>query len=480
VAQFHPDRAATPVNKPRVAFVVRTLWPTGGTKVVVEHACNLNKHHGFEVSIVELEPDTDPSKVPVDVHDVTLLDGAGASAAQFDLAIATFWDTAPALWDVPADRHAYFVQSLEDRFYREGEVEQLLAQLTYRLNLPVLTEAHWIAATLRQTVSASEPFVIRNGVDKNVFGPIPSEPPQHDGPLRILIDAAGAWYKDLPATLEALEHVESQVVVSAISPTGTLDKSLRGLVDVVHPPMSQAELRSVYLDSDVMLKTSRVEGMYGPPIEAFHSGCTLVTTPVTGHEEFAEHGLNAWVVDWDDPGGTARALDLLANDAALLTSLRTQALETARNWPSWEQSSSEMATAVESILDSDQRWTFHELRPLHNWTSYSLESQSNAIHQLKTKVEADAKHISKLDQLLVAAEANVQRSSQMLSDAQLEVDSLQKEHERQLAGIRADLAHLRKSRWIRWLSVAEKPARRIRPGLGSISERLQGVERRAE
>ena len=71
-----------------------------------------------------------------------------------------------------------------------------------------------------------------------------------------------------------------------------------------------------------MLKLSRVEGMFGPPLEGFHMGATCVVTAVTGHEEYVEHGVNGLVVDWDDPRGTARALDLLARDRALLHCLR--------------------------------------------------------------------------------------------------------------------------------------------------------------
>ena len=94
----------------------------------------------------------------------------------------------------------------------------------------------------------------------------------------------------------------------------------------------------LYAETDVVLKLSRVEGMFGPPLEGFHRGATCVVTPVTGHDEYVEHGWNGLVVDWDDPRGTARMLDLLARDRALLHFLRTNALATARGWPSWEQS----------------------------------------------------------------------------------------------------------------------------------------------
>jgi hypothetical protein len=114
-------------------------------------------------------------------------------------------------------------------------------------------------------------------------------------------------------------------------------------------PLSQDELARRYAESDVVLKLSRVEGMFGPPLEGFHMGATCVVTPVTGHEEYVRHGHNGLVVDWDDPRGTARAQDLLARDRALLHRLRVGALATARAWPSWEQAGAFMALALRRI-----------------------------------------------------------------------------------------------------------------------------------
>ena len=99
----------------------------------------------------------------------------------------------------------------------------------------------------------------------------------------------------------------------------------------------------------MLLKLSSVEGMFGPPLEGFHRGATCVVTPVTGHDEYVEHGWNGMLVDWEDLGGTARQLDLLARDRELLHFLRVNALETARSWPSWDQSSEFMAGALLEI-----------------------------------------------------------------------------------------------------------------------------------
>jgi hypothetical protein len=108
-------------------------------------------------------------------------------------------------------------------------------------------------------------------------------------------------------------------------------------------------MADLFRDTHVLVKLSRAEGMYGPPLEAFHMGATVVTTPVTGHDEYVRHRQNGLVVGWDDVHGTARALDLLARNRRLLHELRCGALGTARAWPGWPQSSQLMALALRRI-----------------------------------------------------------------------------------------------------------------------------------
>ena len=122
-----------------------------------------------------------------------------------------------------------------------------------------------------------------------------------------------------------------------------------GPIDRVVGPIPHREMATLYAETDVVLKTSRVEGMFGPPLEGFHLGATCVVTEVTGHEEYVQHGWNGLVADWDDPRGTARLLDRLASDPRELHFLRVNALATAQSWPDWEQAGQFMTLAIERI-----------------------------------------------------------------------------------------------------------------------------------
>jgi O-antigen biosynthesis protein len=331
----------------RVAFVVNDLQLSGGVGVVIEHARQLSRRHGFAVELVLARDQAEPEWGYPGLADVPVHGMEAALAADYDVVVATWWETVGPALELPARRHAYFVQSLEDRFYRPHEAQRLAAAITHDLPLHVITEARWIAETLEALAPARRCLLVRNGIAKDVFAPPAAPPMRGDEPLRILVEGnPDVWFKGVPEALEATRAMRAPRHVAAITPDG---RRLRG-VDEALGPLSPRELAAAYGDADVVLKLSRVEGMFGPPLEGFHMGATCVVTGVTGHEEYIVHGENGLVVDWDDVRGTSRALDLLARDHALLHRLRWGALATAKGWPSWEQQGAVMAAALREVM----------------------------------------------------------------------------------------------------------------------------------
>jgi glycosyltransferase involved in cell wall biosynthesis len=332
----------------KVCFLVNDLQLSGGVGVVVAHARQLHDRHGFDVTLVLAREQEDPHWHHEPLQGLPVLSLDEARRTRFDIAISTWWETAFALFELKAERYASFVQSLEDRFYRPGEPERLGARLVLDLPVSFITEAHWIADTLEDLRPGAPCHLVRNGIDKSVFASPAELVPRTEGPLNVLVEGyAASWFKGVNEAIAAVGQMREPHRLTVVTPYR------EGLVadgaDRVVGPIPQRELAALYAESDVLVKLSRVEGMYGPPLEAFHMGATCVTTEVTGHEEYVQHGVNALVCDWDDPRGTARQLDLLARDRELLHRLRLGALETARTWPTWEQSGELMADALRAI-----------------------------------------------------------------------------------------------------------------------------------
>jgi glycosyltransferase involved in cell wall biosynthesis len=333
----------------RVAFVLQDLQLSGGVGVAVEHAAQLRRHHGMDVRLVLARPHEHAHWAYRGLAEVPVLTLAEAQEIDWDVAVATWWETTAVLFHLPARRHAYFVQLLEDSAYPVGAPERLGAAMSTGLPVRFITEARWLAEMLEDFQRGTHVLYVRNGIPKDVFrSPERVTPADPGAPLRIVLEGArGYVQKGVDDALAAVAAMREPAHVTWVSPHPTdppegVDRVLSGL--------SHAEMADLLAQEHVILKLSRAEGMYGPPLEAFHMGATVVTTPVTGHDEYVAHGVNGLVVGWDDVRGTARTLDLLARDRRLLHELRSGALRTARAWPDWRQSSQWMALALRRVL----------------------------------------------------------------------------------------------------------------------------------
>jgi glycosyltransferase involved in cell wall biosynthesis len=333
----------------KVAFLVNDLQLSGGIGVVVQHARRLAAHHGFDVALVLAREQDQPHWDYDDLPHLHVASLRQAREDRYDVAVATWWETTFSLFTVPAERYAYFVQSLEDRFYPPHFAERLGAAVTLDLPVAFITEARWIADVLAALRPDAKCFLVRNGVDKATFSPPRElEARMTPRPLHVLIEGnPTVWFKGVPQALDAVGAMTERRHVTVVS--GEHAALADAPADAIVGPLSHREMAALYADTDVVLKLSSVEGMFGPPLEGFHMGATCLVTEVTGHEEYVEHGWNGLVADWDDPRGTARQLDRLARDRRELHFLRSNALHTARAWPSWEQSAQFMALALQRI-----------------------------------------------------------------------------------------------------------------------------------
>lgn len=341
----------------RVAFLVPALDLFGGVGVVVGHARRLRERHGVDAVLVFARADRATAEHGHQgLVGVPVLELDAAREEQFDVAVATWWETTLHLHDLRADRYAYFVQSMEDRFYGADTAQRAAAAMTHALPVAMITEARWIADQLEELRGPRNGFLVhyvRNGIDKSVFG-LGGAPlaPRVDGPLRVLVEGRpGVPFKGVDEALAAASAMREPAHVTLVCADPAVAAGpLPPGADEVVGPLDAGEMAALYGQTDVVVKLSRVEGMAGPPLEGFHCGATCVTTPVTGHDEYIADGRNALLTSWDDERGTSRLLDLLARDRRLLHHLRVGALRTARSWPSTEQSTAMFALTLGRIV----------------------------------------------------------------------------------------------------------------------------------
>lgn len=322
---------------------------SGGTYVIVQHAAYLHDQ-GYDVTLAVQEPFTAQTLawhdrtsrlrcVPIDA----------AKSEMFDLVIATWWKTALELRYFNAPRYAYFVQSIESRFYPAAEVPlRALVDATYQLPVAYVTEATWIRDQLT-TCYGHEVALVRNGIRKDVYrtmGPTmaPRDPNRQP---RVLVEGHfGVSFKNTALGVRLAREAGAKDIWVL---TGTPIKWIPGVSRVFsRVPINVTP--EIYRSCDILVKLSTVEGMFGPPLEIFHCGGTAIVFDVTGHNEYIVDVQNACVVRRGDMDGVVTTLRRLLSDRTELARLQAGALQTAAVWASWDESSSAFCGWVETSL----------------------------------------------------------------------------------------------------------------------------------
>ena len=104
-----------------ICFLVGSLAISGGTYVILQHASYLRRA-GHTVTLAVQDPMTPEMfrwhDAITDLECVTFAEGRKRA---YDLVIATWWNTALQIDSFQSECAAYFVQSIESRFYPPEE-----------------------------------------------------------------------------------------------------------------------------------------------------------------------------------------------------------------------------------------------------------------------------------------------------------------------------------------------------------------------
>ena len=331
-----------------IVFLVGSTGISGGTYVILQYAEHL-MDLGWRVTLAATNVDhhLDPWHPALERLEICSIDEA--SDREYDLAVATWWPTVFELPRIRARHDVYLVQSIEARFYGGSIADrwaQPLAELTYTFGIPIVTIASWMQIYLALRHKAPS-FLVRNGVRKDVytpFGPAISE--RRPGHLRVLVE--GPLSIPMKNVASAVRLARAGGADEVWLMTGSSAEAGGG-ADRVFERVGMELTPLVYRSCDVLLKLSKVEGMYGPPLEMFHCGGTVVTYDVTGHEEYVVDRRNGLVVEMGDEAAVVEAIRELKRDPSLLSELRNAASVTASDWPSWDWAAAEFAKYAAGI-----------------------------------------------------------------------------------------------------------------------------------
>lgn len=318
------------------AYLIPGTGVSGGLAVICQHANRL-KSRGHQVSLIDI---TD-SGTAIDWFPNQSVAVIPLSQAPKDLevAIATGWQTISPLLQLKARRKLYFVQSDETRFYPSTKLKRRIRR-GYQYGFEFLTEARWIQRWLEEEFGHPSTYV-PNGLDPEIFYPDTPLVPKGERPRVLLEGAICLPFKGMKEAFEAIAPLDCDVW--CVSGSGTPEPDWR--CDRFFERVPMEEMRRIYASCDILLKMSKVEGFFGPPLEMMACGGTAVVAKVTGYDEYIVDNQNALVVEPNDIIGASNAVQRLIQDPSLRKRLSEAGQKTAQDWR-WDKS----IDALEALL----------------------------------------------------------------------------------------------------------------------------------
>ena len=190
----------------KIAFLLPSDRISGGVLVVLEHASRL-KRFGIDCDVVFRDSTPFNGTRASSEFEVNVRDFSSACKTKYDVAVATWWETAFDIYSIPAASHAYFVQSDERRFYADwNPAAAQLVELTYSWPFNFVTEASWIRTMLKSEFSVDAGYAPNKVCHKTFYPDSPLV--AHSGKLRVLIEGPGGLpFKRVEAAIRAARAV---------------------------------------------------------------------------------------------------------------------------------------------------------------------------------------------------------------------------------------------------------------------------------
>lgn len=327
-----------------IAYLLPGCGVSGGIAVVCQHANRLLKR-GHQVLLIS---QTDECIIDWFPQQNVPIVGLNDFPPDLDILVATAWSTAFRVASLPAKHKFYFVQSDETRFHPKDSAWEHITRLSYSIGFNYLTEARWIQKWLMEGFGHTAELV-PNGLDPDIFHPTEPLEPKGQKPRILLEGAIGLPYKGMAEAFEAVKDIDAEIwCVSSYGKPKNSWKCHRYFEQI---PMT--EMRRIYSSCDILVKLSRVEGFFGPPMEMMACGGTVIVGKVTGFDEYIEHEVNALVVDPLEPQQAAHAIHRLLDDADLRERLLANGKLTAQRWQ-WESSIDTLEHYYEDVLNGNR------------------------------------------------------------------------------------------------------------------------------
>ena len=321
---------------PNIAILLPSLEISGGIMVALKHA-SLLFDQGKDIIIISETPgngwieyaDYQFPVISKKYHQIYMC---------FDKAVATMWTTVLFFESYSNIKERYYlVQNFETDFYTPGDNLRILANQTYSPHQPIkfITISRWCELWLKERFEQKSMYA-PNGIDSARFVHCKRN---LAGKIRVLVEGdCAVYYKNIDETFKIIDRLDPEIFEVWYMSYNAKPKDYYRIDRFLHK-VPYSKTYEVYIQCDILIKSSILESFSYPPLEMMASGGYVVLVQNDGNAEYVRDRNNCLIYERGDIEGAVNAVKELCDNTELQNTLYENGLKTAkeRDWNNYKQ-----------------------------------------------------------------------------------------------------------------------------------------------
>ncbi len=336
-----------------VVLLLPSTEISGGIMVALQHL-NVLYRAGFNITLVA----SNPSESELSFDGITypvIYEEKENVIASYGMGIATMWVTVPFLLKHSNIKKCfYLVQNYETNFYEPGISFRKDANSTYQVDekrFNYVTISKWCEEWLKDKFGKEAKY-IPNGIELKNF-PYAERKFVKDEEYIRAVDTETSKKRKIRILIEGDSAVYYKGVDDSFRITNSLDKEKYEIwymsynagpkswyhVDKFLSRVPYDEVGKVYLQCDILLKSSTLESFSYPPLEMMATGGFVVAVPNGGNQEYLSDHENCLFYKHGETEAGKECIEEITNNLELRDYLQknVKSLLTSRDWKKLEK-----------------------------------------------------------------------------------------------------------------------------------------------
>ncbi len=247
----------------------------------------------------------------------------------------------------------------QNRLYRHVEKRYLDSVDGFIFN------SHTTRREVERLAGGGKPHVVaypgRDHLDSSITREQVAKRAESPGPLRIIFLGNLIPRKGLGILLEALSRLPRESwqleIVGSTDADRAYTRAIRRQIarrDLkqqvrIFGLLTDSQLADRLAKSQLLAVPSSYEGFGLAYLEAMGFGLPVIASTAGAAPEVVSHQRNGFLVDFGDIGALAQSIDKLVQDRSLLLEMSLRVLERYRDFPNWEQTTSEVRRFLHAL-----------------------------------------------------------------------------------------------------------------------------------